>query len=112
MKKSMTKSKGMKVKTGDTVRILHGKDRNKTGKVMAVVINDMRVLIEGINMVHRHVRPRRSGEKGQRVKVAAPVTISNVQLVCPSCKKSTRVGITRAEGKRQRVCKKCNQVID
>ena len=112
MNKTQTKLNRPKLKTGDMVRILHGKDRNKTGKIMAVVTKDMRVLIEGMNMVHRHVRPRRAGEKGQRVRVAAPINISNVQLVCPSCKKSSRIGIRRDNEKRERFCKKCNQVID
>lgn len=106
------KVKNAKIKTGDTVKILLGKDRGKTGKVMAVLPEQRRVLVEGVNMVKKHVRPRRSGEKGQRVSVAAPLHISNVQVVCPACKKSSRVGIKREAGARQRICKKCQAVID
>ncbi len=106
------KVKNARIKTGDTVKILLGKDRGKTGKVMAVLPEQQRVLVEGVNMIKKHVRPRRSGEKGQRVSVAAPLHISNVQVVCPACKKSSRVGIKREAGERQRVCKKCQAVID
>ena len=101
----------MRIKSGDNVRILSGKDRGKTAKVMAVVLQEGRVVVEGINMVKKHIRPRRAGEKGQRVSVAAPVHISNVQLVCPACKKVVRIGIKRKQGKRVRVCKKCQAEI-
>lgn len=101
-----------KVKRGDTVRILLGKDRGKQGKIMAVLTKKGRVMVEGINMVKKHVKARTTNQKGQRIDVAAPVNISNVQLVCPGCKKSTRVGITRDGETRQRVCKKCESVID
>lgn len=101
----------VKIRQGDTVRVLLGKDRGKTAKVLAVLVNDGRVLVEGINMVKKHIRPRRSGEKGQRVSVAAPVNISNVQLVCPTCKRGTRVAVERADGERRRRCKKCNTAV-
>lgn len=100
-----------RIRRGDTVRILLGKDRGKKGKVMAVLIKDGRVLVEGINKIKKHIRARRAGEKGQRVELAAPLDISNVQLICPSCKKGTRIGITRAEDMRKRVCKKCSAEI-
>lgn len=100
-----------KIKTGDTVRVLLGKDRGKQAKVMAVFPKDERVLVEGVNIVKKHVKARRSGEKGQRVEVAAPLNISNVQLVCPSCGKGSRVGIKREGEARERFCKKCNAVI-
>ena len=105
-------SKKLKIKKGDTVRILRGKDRGKKGKVVAVVPLEERLVVEGLNMVKRHVKARRSNEKGQRVEVAAPVRIANVQLICPQCKKGTRVGITRADGKAVRVCKQCKANID
>lgn len=106
------KVKNPRIKKGDTVKVLLGKDRGKTGRVMAVLPEQRRVLVEGVNMVKKHIRPRRSGEKGQRVSVAAPLHISNVQVVCPACKKSSRIGVKREEGRRQRVCKKCQAAID
>lgn len=101
-----------RIKRGDTVMVLLGRDRGKKGKVMAVLAADQRVVVEGTNMVKKHVRARRQGEKGQRVSVAAPLHISNVKLICPQCKKAARVGITREGDMRQRVCKSCNEVID
>ncbi|MEX2055068.1 MAG: 50S ribosomal protein L24 [Candidatus Andersenbacteria bacterium] len=100
------------IQRGDTVRVLRGKDRGKSAQVMAVLPREKRLVVEGINMVKKHVRPKRGGEKGQRVSVAAPLPLSNVQLVCPECKKSTRVGTRRnADGTRERLCKHCNAVI-
>jgi|SRR3989344_2996090 len=105
------KTQKAKVRTGDTVKVLLGKDRGTTAKILAVRPREERVLVEGVNMVSKHIRPRRAGEKGQRVRVAAPLPLSNVQVVCPSCRKPTRVGIKREGDVRQRVCKKCAAVI-
>lgn len=105
------KTSGLRIKRDDTVRVLVGKDQGKTGKVLAVIPGRERVVVEGVNVVKKHVRPRKQGEKGQRVSIAAPVHVSNVQLICPQCKKPTRVGITRENDLRQRVCKKCHAVI-
>ena len=107
-KKQLKKSR---IKQGDTVRILLGKDRGKKAKVMAVLPEKERVIVDGVNMVKKHIRPRKSGEKGQRVSVAAPMQISNVQLVCLACKKGTRIGVKRQNGERQRICKKCEAEI-
>ncbi len=101
-----------KIKRDDVVRIQRGKDRGKKGRVLAVLPRNGRVVVEGVNMVKEHVRARRAGEKGQRVNISAPINMANVQLVCPQCKKASRVGITRENGKRQRVCKQCKAVID
>ncbi|MEX0649917.1 MAG: 50S ribosomal protein L24 [Candidatus Andersenbacteria bacterium] len=102
----------MKIKRGDTVRVLTGKDRGKQGKVLATLPMRERVVIEGINMVKKHVRARKAGEKGQRVSVAAPIHISNVQLIDPQTKKGTRIGITRENNKRQRVARASGEIID
>lgn len=101
-----------KIKQADTVRILRGKDAGKKGKVLAVLPIDGRVVVEGMNMVKKHVKARQGGQKGQRVSIAAPLPIANVQLICTQCKKGTRIGITRENGVRQRVCKHCNSVIE
>lgn len=103
-----------RIRKGDTVSVLLGKDRGKKGAVMAVLpqAEKSRVIVEGINMVMKHVRPKRSGEKGQRVSVAAPMDISNVQLICPACKKKTRVALETANGKKSRKCKKCGEIFD
>lgn len=101
----------VRIRRGDTVAVLRGKDRGKRGAVLAVLPRVGRVLVDGVNMVKKHIRPRRAGEKGQRVSVAAPVSVASVQLVCPSCKKRTRVGLVREAGMRQRQCKQCRAFI-
>lgn len=97
-----------KLRTGDTVRVILGKDRGKTGKIIAVLPRAGRVIVEGISMVKKHVRARRAGETGQRVSVAAAIELSNVQFVCPQCKQGARLTIRREGGVRTRVCKKCS----
>lgn len=101
-----------KIKTGDSVRILRGKDAGKKGKVLAVLPAMETLVVEGMNMVKKHVKAKSGGQKGQRVSIAAPLRVANVQLICTACKKGTRVGITRENGVRQRVCKHCNAVIE
>lgn len=101
----------MKIRRGDTVRIIRGKDRGKKGKVISTLPKEGRLIVEGANVVHKHVRARRTGESGQRVEIPAPLRIDNVQLVCPECKKGTRVKIVREGDKRERVCKNCDAVI-
>jgi large subunit ribosomal protein L24 len=105
------KNPKLRLRTGDTVRVILGKDRGKKGKVLAILPRDGRVLVEGVGMVKKHVRPKRAGEKGQRVATASPLRLSNVQLVCAQCKKSTRVGIRRQDGAAIRFCKKCSADI-
>lgn len=101
-----------KIKKGDTVLVQVGKDRGKTGKVLGVLSKEGRVVVEGRNLVKKHVRPRRTGEKGQRIEAPAPMPLARVLLICPSCQKATRVGVRRPEsGARERVCKKCQAVI-
>lgn len=104
----------MKIRKGDTVLLTAGKDKNKKGKVIQILSGENKLIIEGINIVKKHVRPKRSGEKGQRVEVPRPLSLSNVKLVCPKCKKSTRVGYniaSKGREKRIRTCKKCGQEI-
>jgi len=108
----------MKIKKNDKVMILAGKDNGKTGKVLQVFPVRQRVSIEGLNLLIKHLRPRRDGEKGQRIEFPAPLNMSNVMLVCTKCGKPTRVAYkvtAGAEGSKKtkvRVCKKCKQVID
>jgi len=100
-----------KIKKGDNVQILGGKDRGKKGKILKVWPKRKKVIIEGLNLVTKHSRPRRQGEKGQRVKIPSPIWISKVSLICPQCKKATRVGFKKFEDKKARVCKKCKEII-
>jgi large subunit ribosomal protein L24 len=110
----------MKIKTKDQVKIIAGKDKGKTGKVQQVFPREHRASIEGVNLLVKHLRPSRRGEKGQRVEFAAPINLSNLSLICPKCGQPTRVGfqtMTVGEGeakviKKVRVCKKCQKLID
>jgi large subunit ribosomal protein L24 len=82
----------MKIKKGDQVLIIKGKDKGKKGKVLRGFPKKNQVLVEGVNIKKKHRRPRREGEKGQVVEVPAPIYISNVKLICPKCGKPTKVG--------------------
>jgi large subunit ribosomal protein L24 len=100
-----------KIKTGDKVVILHGKNRGKTGKVISTVPAKARIVVEGVNMQKQHVKARRQGEKGQIVEKPGPVDISNVKLICSNCNKAARVGYKVEGGSKYRVCKKCEKQI-
>lgn len=100
------------VKTGDTVTVLSGKERGKKGKVLAVSPKEGKVIIEGVNMVTKHVKPRRMGEAGGLVKAEGAMYACKVQLVCPRCGKPTRVGHKVQEnGTKERICKKCGESL-
>ena len=100
------------VKTGDTVVVLSGKDKGKQGAVLAVSPKEGKVIVEKVNMVTKHVKPRRMGEPGGIVKAEGAMYASKVQLVCPRCKQPTRVGHKLYEdGKKGRICKKCGEEI-
>ena len=97
----------MNVNKGDTVVVLSGKDRGKQGKVLGTVPADGKVVVEGINMVTCHVKPRKQGETGGIVKREAAIAACKVQVVCPKCSKATRVAHKIENGKKTRVCKHC-----
>ena len=97
----------MNIKKGDNVVVLSGKDKGKQGKVLGTVPADLKVVVEGINMVTCHIKPRKQGETGGIVQREAAMYASKVQVVCPKCGKATRPAHkVTAEGK-VRVCKKC-----
>ena len=112
----------MKIKKGDTVKIIVGKDKGKEGKVLKVIPKDNKVLIDGLNLAKKHRRPKRQGEKGEIIQVPRPIDASNIMLVCGSCRQVTRVGYKILEpikngvsnGARQgkkRICRKCASEI-
>lgn len=103
----------MKLKKGDTVQIITGKDAGKSGKILSVQAITDRIIVDGLNMKSKAARPKRMGEKGQIVAFAAPLHASNVKMKCPKCGKPTRVSFARDEGgKKSRACKKCKEIID
>jgi large subunit ribosomal protein L24 len=97
----------MNVKKGDTVIVLSGKDKGKQGKVLGTVPSEAKVVVEGINMVTCHVKPRKQGEEGGIVQREAAMYASKVQVVCPKCNKGTRIAHKIENGKKTRVCKHC-----
>ena len=101
----------LKIKKNDTVVVLSGKDKGKQGKVLAVMPADRKVIVEGINMVSRHTRPRKQGEEGGIIKKEAPLYACKVMRVCPKCDKATRPASKIVDGKKVRVCKKCGAEI-
>lgn len=100
----------MKIKKQDTVLILVGKDKGRTGKVLNTSSKG-KLLVEGINLKTTHVRPKKEGEKGQIVKKPGPIDISNVKLICPECEKASKVGYKKEKDKKYRVCKKCKTEV-
>ena len=104
----------MNIKTGDTVIILTGNDetRGKTGKVLEVSPKEGKVIVEGLNMVKKHVKPRKAGDPTGIIQAESAVYACKVQLVCPKCKQPTRIGHKiYADGKKDRVCKKCGETF-
>jgi large subunit ribosomal protein L24 len=96
----------MKIKKGDKVVVISGKDKGKTGTVTLALPKENMVLVEGVNIKKKHQKPRRGGQKGQVVEKSLPVHVSNVMIVDPKGGKATRIGIVRKNGKRARITKK------
>ncbi|OGY92050.1 MAG: 50S ribosomal protein L24 [Candidatus Komeilibacteria bacterium RIFCSPLOWO2_02_FULL_48_11] len=103
----------MKIKKGDNVKILAGKDKGKSGKVAQVFPKFNRVSVAGINISYKHLRSQRRGQAGQRIEFPSPLALDNVALVCPHCGQATRVAITSEskDSKKTRKCKKCQAAI-
>ena len=101
------------VKTGDTVKVISGKDRGETGKVLAVSPKEGKVIVEGANMITKATKANPAyGIQGGLIKKEAPLDSSNVMILCPSCEKATRVAHKVIDGKKVRVCKKCGEQLD
>ena len=100
--------KKLSIKSGDTVVVLSGKDKGKQGKILEVFPKQGKVVVEKVNMVSRHTRPRQQGEQGGILQKEAPIYACKVMRVCPKCGKPTRpASKVGKDGKRVRVCKKC-----
>lgn len=102
----------MKLKKGYTVKIISGNDKGKQGKIIAVFPDKEKIVVEGVNIKKKHVRPRQQGKKGELVKIPAPLSLARVMLVCSKCSQPTRISyIKNDSGKKTRVCKKCGGII-
>lgn len=101
----------MKIKKGDKIKIILGKDSGREGVVERVLPRKNAVVVTGLNLYKKTVRPRKEGDKGGIVDVARPLAVSKVMLLCPKCHQPTRVGYQLSDKKKVRICAKCQEVI-
>ena len=101
----------MNIRKGDTVTVLSGKEKGKTGKVLEVFPKDGRVVLEGLHIHTRYSRPKRQGETGQKLQMPSAVNVSKVMLICPQCGKATRVAHEANQNGNFRKCKQCGRLI-
>ena len=101
----------MRIKKGDTVKILSGNDKGKTGEVLEIIPKTQKIIVKGVNIRKKSVKPRRQGEEGGIIPSEGSIHSSKVALVCPKCGKATRIGYIVENGEKVRVCKKCNSKI-
>lgn len=103
----------LKIRVNDRVAIKAGKDKGKSGKVVQILPATSQVVVEGINVMFKHLKSRKKGEKGQRAQFNGPIAVSNVMVICPKCGRNTRLGVKLGVNKkRARFCKGCQEVID
>ena len=102
----------MKIKKGDTVKILYGKDSGKTGAVVAVDLKNQKVVVTGVNLYKRHLKGDGRTRTSEILTIEKPMPVAKVILVCPLCGKTTRIGLKREGNKVERICKKCGKVIE
>lgn len=98
----------MRIKKGDTVKVLSGNDKGKTGEVLEVIPKTQKLIVKGVNIRKKHVKPRKQGEEGGIISVESAIHSSKVNVVCPKCGKATRIGFKVEKDNKVRVCKKCN----
>ena len=101
----------MRIKKGDTVQVLSGNDKGKTGEVLEVIPKTEKIIVKGVNIRKKHIKPRKQGEEGGIISVECAVNSSIVNVVCPKCGKATRIGYKVEDDKKVRVCKKCGTII-
>jgi large subunit ribosomal protein L24 len=101
----------MRIKKGDTVKILSGNDKGKQGEVLEVIPKSEKILVKGINIRKKHVKPRKQGEEGGIISAECAIHSSKANVVCPKCNKATKIGYTVEKDEKVRVCKKCGAKI-
>ncbi|MFP4562400.1 MAG: 50S ribosomal protein L24 [Spirochaetia bacterium] len=99
-----------KLRRDDQIQVVQGREKGKTGRVLRVDRTKGKVIVQGINMVKKAVKPKRQDEKGGIIDIEAPIDISNVQVMCKKCGPS-RIGIREEKGKKERICKKCGDTL-
>lgn len=98
----------MKIKKGDLVKVVLGKDAGKTGKIEKVLTDKNAVVVEGVNQYKRHIKARTEGQKSEIITITKPLHVAKVAVLCPKCKEPTRIGYVINKDSKQRICKKCN----
>ncbi len=101
----------MKLKTNDKVIVTAGKDKGKQGKIIQIFADSRKVVVEGANILKKHIRSRKEGQKGQVIELPAPLRASNVSIFCEHCQKAVKIGYRIEADKKVRFCKKCQEVI-
>lgn len=101
----------MKIKKGDTVEVLSGNDRGKTGEVLEVIPKTQKIVVKGVNIRKKHTKPRKQGEEGGIIPSEFPIHSCKVNVVCPKCGKTTKLGYRIEKENKVRFCKKCNTII-
>ena len=101
----------MRIKKGDTVQVLSGNDKGKKGEVLEVMPKDSKIVVKGVNVRKKHIKPRRQGEEGGIIPIECAIDSSKVNVVCSKCGKSTRVEYKVENDKKVRICKKCGAEI-
>ena len=101
----------MFVRKDDKVVVLSGRDKGKEGKVLSAMPKDGKLIVEGVNVASKHMKPRKQGEEGGIIKVETPIYACKVMVVCPKCGKPTRVAHKLEGGKKIRACKKCGGAL-
>ena len=97
----------MRIKKGDTVKVLSGKDKGKTGEVLEILPKTNKIVVKGINIIKKHTKPRKQGEEGGILSMEGAIHVAKVNVVCPKCGKATKIGYSEEKGEKVRVCKKC-----
>ena len=97
----------MRIKKGDTVQVMSGNDKGKKGEVLEIIPKTEKLIVKGVNIRKKHVKPRKQGEEGGIISSECAILSSKVNVVCPKCNKPVRVGYKIEESEKVRVCKKC-----
>lgn len=104
---------GLRIRKGDAVAVLTGKNKGRSGKVLSVLPSKEEVLIEGLNMTKKHMKPNKKYKQGGIIEKELPIHIAKIMLLCPKCNKPTKIGsVVLDDGKKFRVCKKCKEIVD
>ena len=101
----------MKIKKGDTVQVLSGNDKGKKGEELEIIPKDSKVVVKGVNVRKKHIKPRKQGEEGGIISIECAIDSSKVNVVCSKCGKSARIGYKTEKDKKVRICKKCGTII-